>query len=148
MLEDPPAISRLGDVAWLANIERELLAAAADLEGEVERDRAANPGWQPEDVRQNVEGRRLADREGIVASFRRDVGTRVLDLAPRITVPALYLLADEARSVFPAVARGQLEATLPAGSAVVVLDAGHTIHRDRFDDYVRRVLAWLEDGSA
>ncbi len=143
VLEDPPAIARTDDVAWQASLERELLAAHADVEGEVAREIASNPAWQEEDARQDVEGRQLADREGILASFRHDIGTRVPELAPLLTVPTLYLMAAEDRSVFGGEARRRLAADLPASARLVVADAGHTIHRDRFDQYVAEVLAWI-----
>jgi pimeloyl-ACP methyl ester carboxylesterase len=147
VLEDPPAISRVGDVAWLGRLERELAAAHADFDGEVAREVAANPGWKPEDARQDVEGKQLADRPGIVASFAGDVGTRVLELAPRLRVPALYLLGAEDRSVFPASARAELATGLPPGSRVEVFDAGHTIHRDAFAAYLDAVLAWIGEAK-
>jgi pimeloyl-ACP methyl ester carboxylesterase len=143
VLEDPPAIARADDLSWQSNLERELLAAHADLEGEVAREIASNPAWETEDARQDVEGKRLADGEGILASFRRDIGTRVPELAPLLTVPALYVMADEDRSVFAGDARRRLAANLPGHSRLVVMRAGHTIHRDRFDRYVAEVLAWI-----
>ena len=143
VLEDPPAIVRTDDVAWQSNVERELLAAHADLGGEVAREIASNPAWREEDARQDVEGKQLADGEGIVASFRHDIGTRVPELAPLLTVPTLYLMADEDRSVFTGEARRRLATNLPEHSRMEVMDAGHTIHRDRFDEYVTRVLAWI-----
>jgi pimeloyl-ACP methyl ester carboxylesterase len=143
VLEDPPAIARADDLTWQSNLERELLAAHADPDGEVAREVASNPAWQEEDARQDVEGKQLADREGIVASFRHDIGTRVPELAPLLTVPTLYLMADEGRSVFAGDARRRLAANLPGHSRLVVMDAGHTIHRDRFDEYLAEVLAWI-----
>lgn len=147
VLEDPPAISRAGDVAWLDKLERELVAAHTDFDGEVAKERAANPAWAPEDARQDVEGKQLADRAGIVASFAGDVGTRVLELAPHLAVPVLYLLGAEDRSVFPGVARAELVAGLPPGSRIEVFDAGHTIHRDAFAAYLDAVLAWIGEAK-
>jgi pimeloyl-ACP methyl ester carboxylesterase len=144
VLEDPPAISRSGDVSWLERLEGELIAAHTDLEAEVSRELLENAAWHPEDARQDVEGKQLADRERIVASFRSGVGTRVLDLVPRLSAPVLYLLAAEDRSVFPQAARDILATALPDGSRIEVMDAGHTIHRDRFEDYVAILGAWLE----
>jgi pimeloyl-ACP methyl ester carboxylesterase len=143
VLEDPPAIVRLGDVSWLDNLDREIRAAAADPEAEVRRELAENPRWLEEDARQNVEGRALVDREGLLATFRADIGNRVLDILPRLTIPTLLLLAAEGRSVFPAEVRRGIEPTLPANVRVAVVDAGHTVHRDRFDDWMATVTDWL-----
>jgi pimeloyl-ACP methyl ester carboxylesterase len=144
VLEDPPAVTRVDDTEWQANLEREMRAARETPAAEMARERAENPGWQVEDVRQNVEGRALADADGILASFRRETGARVLPLVPRQTVPISYLLATEERSVFRGDARHRLQATLPTNAAVEVIDAGHTIHRDAYDAYLAHVLRWLE----
>lgn len=144
VLEDPPATTRTDDVGWQANLEHELTAAHADFDGEVARELAANPAWLEEDARQDVEGKQLADREGILASFRRGTEARVLDLVPLLTVPALYIMATEDRSVFAGAARRQLRATLPAHARFVEMNAGHTVHRDRFDEYVAAVCEWIE----
>ncbi len=142
VVEDPPAINRAEDVAWLYNLEREIGAARTDFESEVRRTREQNPDWLAEDARQDVEGKALADGSGIVASYRADIGNRVLSLLPRLHVPTLLLLADEDRSVFPPNARRQLAGRLPDTIETVVLDAGHCIHRDRFDEYVAAVVDW------
>src|SRR5688500_12384217 len=131
VLEDPPAVVRTDDLAWQSNLQRELDAAHADFDGEVAREIASNPAWEEEDARQDVEGKQLADGEGIVASFRHGIGTRVPALAPLLTVPTLYLLAAEDRSVFTGDARLRLAPDLPEHSQIEVMDAGHTIHRDR-----------------
>jgi len=144
VLEDPPAITRTDDVEWQADLERELIDAHINFDGEVARELAANPAWLEEDARQDVEGKQLADREGILASFRRGIEARVLDLVPLLTVPTLYLMAAEDRSVFVGAARRQLRATLPAHARFVEMDAGHTVHRDRFDQYIAAVREWIE----
>lgn len=143
VLEDPPAITRADDTDWLTHFDAELRAAATNPEAEVSRELAENPTWLEEDARQDVEGKRLADSEGILASFRRDTGHRVLAVAGPLQVPALYLLADADRSAFPEPARSQLRAILPPNARIVDFDAGHTIHRDRFDDYIATILGWL-----
>ncbi|MDQ4036621.1 MAG: alpha/beta hydrolase, partial [Chloroflexota bacterium] len=108
---------------------------------------AANPPWLEEDARQDVEGRALCDLEGILVSLRNDTGHRVLDLVPTIGIPTLDLLADEARSV-PGPMRAELIASAPATATVVELDAGHTVHRDRFVEYVASILGWLQPPPA
>ena len=146
VLEDPPAVTRATDTEWQANLEREMRAARDEPDVELARERAEHPGWLVEDVRQNVEGRALADGEGILASFRRDTGARVVPLAPRQRVPISYLLAREDRSVFAGEPRRALEATLPANAEIAVVDAGHTIHRDAYDAYLANVLRWIGPG--
>ena len=144
VIEDPPAVTRATDTEWQANLDREMRAAREQPDAELARERGEHPGWAVEDVRQNVEGRALADAEGILASFRRETGARVGSLAPRQTVPISYLLATEERSVFAGEPRRQLEATLPSNAEITVIEAGHTIHRDAYDAYLAHVLRWLE----
>ncbi len=144
VLEDPPSITRSGDPAWIANLDRELVTANSDFDGEVARELAANPVWLEEDARQDIEGKQLADREGLLASYRHDTGARVPELVPLLPVPALVLLARSDRSAYRGEARERLEAEPPPGGAVAVIDSGHTIHRDRFDAYVATVREWIE----
>lgn len=138
VLEDPPGRSRVGDEAWLTRQAAELEAAHADPETEVRKALVANSLWEPEDARQDIEGKTLADGPGILASFRADIGVRVVDLLPRLEVPTLLLLADPERSVFPPAAREAIRPG-PGGLEIQVFDAGHTIHRDRFDEYVNAI---------
>ena len=144
VLEDPPAISRADDTGWLANLERDMIIARDDPEGEVSRLLTDNPTWAEGDARQDVDGRQLVDRPGLMVSFRRATGARVPELVSQIKVPALYLLATEDRSVYVGDARRRLPAELPPAARLEVIDAGHTIHRDRFEDYMAAVLAFLE----
>jgi pimeloyl-ACP methyl ester carboxylesterase len=143
VLEDPPGRTRADDVEFQSNLERDVLAARTDPEAELRRELAENPSWLEEDARQDVEGRALCDLEGILASLRADTGVRVPQLAPSLRVPALYLVADEERSALGA-ERARLIGSLPQQAAIVELDCGHTIHRDRFDAYLAEVLRWLD----
>jgi pimeloyl-ACP methyl ester carboxylesterase len=145
VLEDPPGVTRADDVAWRERLAAEIRAARERPDAEHARERAEHPRWQDEDVRQNVEGRALADEAGLVATFSRDTGARVVDLAPRHAMPALYVLGDEAAgSVLVGDARRRLAALLPPTGRIVVLDAGHTTHRDRFDAFIAAVVPWIE----
>jgi hypothetical protein len=56
-------------------------------------------------------------------------------------------MAAEDRSVFAGDARLELVAKLPSNAKLVEIDAGHTIHRDRFDDYMAAILDWLDTGT-
>lgn len=141
-LEDPPAQSRADDVEFQATLEREVLAARSAPEAEVRRELAENPDWVEEDARQDVEGKAVCDVEGILASLRANTGVRVTALAPTLRVPALYLVADEERSVLGA-ERARLIASLPPQATAVEFASGHTIHRDRFDAYMASLLDWL-----
>lgn len=145
VLEDPPGQTRFDDVDYQARLEREVLAARQDPEAEVRRELSENPDWQPEDARQDVEGRARCDVDGILASLRANTGVRAVELAPVVRFPALYLLADEGRSALGE-RRSQLLGSLPPEAEAVEFDSGHTIHRDRFDDYLASVLSWVDVG--
>jgi pimeloyl-ACP methyl ester carboxylesterase len=144
VLEDPPGQDRRADAEYQVTLEHEVRAARADPEAEVRRELAQNPTWLEEDARQNVEGRALCDVDGILASLRGGTGLRVLELAPRIQIPTLYILADEQRSALGS-QRLALITSLPPAASLVELDSGHTVHRDRFDAYVAALVAWLAD---
>ena len=141
--EDPSGRDRMNDVDYQAAFERDVGAARSDPESEVRRELAENPTWLEEDARQNVEGRAACDVEGILASLRSGTGLRVLELAPKLEVPTLYVLADEQRSALGP-RRAALIDGLPANAGLVEMDCGHTVHRDRFDAYLSGLLAWID----
>ncbi len=141
-LEDPPGQTRADDTNFQATLEHEVLAARLDPESEVRREMEENPDWVEEDARQDVEGKAVCDLEGILASLRANTGVRATVLAPLLRPPALYLIADEARSVLGA-ERSRLIGSLPSHATAAEFESGHTIHRDRFDAYMITLLRWL-----
>jgi esterase len=144
VIEDPPGQDRANDLAFQQNLEREVHAARSDVDFEVKRAMAENPTWLEEDARQDVEGKAACDLEGILASLRSGTGLRVVDLAPTIRIPTLYLLAIEDRSALGA-RRADLIASLPKNASLIEVDCGHAVHRDRFAEYMSALLAWLDD---
>ena len=142
VLEDPPGQTRADDVEFQANLEREVIAGRSMAESEIRRELSENPAWLEEDARQDVEGKAACDLEGILASLRADTGVRAVELAPRLGVQALYLIADRGRSVLGA-QRERLIQSLPTQATAAEFDSGHTIHRDRFSEYVAAILDWL-----
>ncbi|MEO7295262.1 MAG: alpha/beta hydrolase [Candidatus Limnocylindria bacterium] len=144
VLEDPPGQTRADDAEFQATLEREVLAARSSPEAEIRRELVENPAWLNEDARQDIEGKAACDLEGILASLRANTGVRAVELASRLQIPALYLIADEERSVLGA-ERSRLIGSLPSQATAVEFDAGHTIHRDRFDAYMDTLQRWLEE---
>ena len=142
VLEDPPSIDRTTDEEFFASLRAGVRDARNAPRAQVERELAENPRWLRGDAEQDVEGRALTDAEGIVASLRRPRPLTVADSAAEMEVPTLYLLADEERSVLTGPARARLREQLPSDARVLEFDAGHTIHRDRFDEYMAAVLDW------
>lgn len=144
VIEDPPGQDRRDDRDFQVVLERDVRAARSDPESEVRRELAENPTWLEEDARQDVEGRAACDVDGILASLRNGTRLRVIELAPTIRIPTLYLLASEERSALGP-ERAAFIGSLPPNASLVALDSGHTVHRDRFDAYLSALLAWLED---
>ena len=142
VLEDPPSIDRASDEAFFASIRDGVRAAAETPTAEVARELAENPRWLEEDARQDVEGRALADAEGIVAVMRRPRPFAVAEAAADLQIPTLFLLADDERSVLIGPPRERLRESLPASGKILEFDSGHTIHRDRFDEYLAAILGW------
>ena len=143
VLEDPPSLDRRDDDEFQARLLADVAAARDRPEEEVRRELAENPSWLEEDARQDVEGRAMTGAEVILASLRLGRGFQVSELAADLEVPARYILASEDRSVMQGEARRRLEANLPDGSDIVVLAGGHTLHRDRYDDYLAAVLDFI-----
>ena len=143
VLEDPPGTDRSEDGSFIERLEAEVLAARSQPHAEVARVLEANPTWHRQDAEQEVADRQRCDLEGILESLRSGMGSRVAELVPILTVPALYVLAAEDRSAIQGEMRQRLLAGVPAVSLAVEVDAGHTVHRDRFDDYVTTLLDWL-----
>ena len=144
VLEDPPGIVRHDDAEFTARLRRDIEAARQRPADEVRRELAENPSWLEEDARQDVEGRSMTRADVIVESIRLPRGAEVADLAAEIRIPTRYVLAPVERSVMPEEPRRRLKANLSEGSDIVVLDGGHTLHRDRFDEYLATVLDFID----
>lgn len=102
-----------------------------------------NPSWAEEDAANSVAGLRDCDA-GALASFRRS-GLRwdLAALADSLQVPALFVLGDEDRgSGLPGGERAAVASALRQGS-IEELEAGHNVHRDDFEGYVRVLGDWL-----
>ena len=145
VLEDPPGGDRSNDPGYRERLRAGFDAAAQRPDQEVARYLAENPTWLEEDARQAVEGQQHSDADGITESLSRGMGSRVPELVPILTVPALYLLAAEDRSAIQGDPRQKLLGGVPSGSQALEFDAGHTVHRDAFDEYMARLLAWLAE---
>lgn len=73
---------------------------------------------------------------------RRDVPDLWSDLA-RITCPTLIVRGDESDVLSPSIAKRMLE-TLPDGRLVEIADAGHTVHGDQPEAFLKAVRPFLE----
>jgi pimeloyl-ACP methyl ester carboxylesterase len=142
VLEDPP--SGGNDPSETAREVREGAARAHEDPRALAREMLSeNPSWAEEDATNSVAGLRNCDA-GVLARFRRD-GLRwdLVALACAIPVPTLLLLGDEALgSGLPAGERAAVASALRR-SSIEELGAGHNVHRDDFEGYVRVLGGWL-----
>jgi 2-succinyl-6-hydroxy-2,4-cyclohexadiene-1-carboxylate synthase len=103
------------------------------------------PARSRSDASRAAEIRRSADANGLAASLRR-LGTGALpslwEALPTVAPPTLLLVgADDAK--FVEVAR-RMETVMPDAHPYVVQDAGHCVHLDAPDAWLRAVLRHLD----
>ena len=146
VLEDPPGAGDVSRAEWAAHLEREVVAAQrepARFEWLLLRE---NPTWQPQDAAQAAAALRACEIEQIAESERRGMGYRTDELVAKVEVPSLLLLAEEARSALVGDARERVLANLSPRMTPIEFSAGHVIHRDAFDEYLRTVVEWASPG--
>lgn len=146
VLEDPPGAGDVSRPEWAAHMEREVVAALRDparFEWLLLRE---NPTWQPQDAAEAVAALRACEIEQIAESERRGIGYRTEELVAKVLVPSLLLLAEEARSALVGDARERVLANLSRTMTPIEFPAGHVIHRDAFDAYLRTVVDWAASG--
>ena len=143
VLEDPPGSGSTD----FAEVARETQAGAVLARGSpdeaLRRILLENPALAEEDARNGVAG--LLDYDaGPVAEFLRD-GLRydLAKLVGSVALPTLLVLGSEKHgSMLPAPERAAVSTSLRRGT-VEELDAGHGVHRDDFEGYVRLLGNWL-----
>ena len=146
VLEDPPGVGDVSRLEWAAHLEREVAAAQRDPQRFQRLVLQENPTWEPEDGAQAVGALRACEIEVIAESERQGMGYRTADLVATVEVPSLLLLAEEGRSALVGEARERVLAAVPPTMTVVEFPAGHVIHRDAFDEYLRTVVEWASPG--
>ena len=144
IIEDPPLRTRPDVDDAIATWREEARLAREEPERFVRLLLEQNPLWHERDARENVLSVASCDIESVIATVRQPRELDTAALFGAVRVPALLILGSELRG---SVARGSGRATLlsrlPAHVAVAELDAGHTVHRDRFDECLGAVLGWL-----
>ena len=136
---DERAIRRLEDESRATDIERRGVAAFID-------EWLAAPLFAnlPADATQRTA--RLENTAGGLASSLRLAGTGAQEsLWPRLrslTMPVL-LVAGALDAKFAAIAE-QMAALIPDATLIVVADAGHVVHLEQPDEFVRVLRRWLD----
>lgn len=146
VLEDPPGRSDERDFPTVAARWREDVLRARESPADAAAAiRADNPRWADGDVTQEVDGLARSQIDTIVASFSDRWQFDTPSLLASVRVPVLLVLGDEARgSVITEATRREAIDRLPPGSAWRTFDAGHVIHRDRFEEYAAAVRAFVD----
>jgi pimeloyl-ACP methyl ester carboxylesterase len=144
IIEDPPGLR--GDRSdHIATWRREGDLARTDPAAFAAEVRGANPGWDERDVAAVVADVADTRIEPLIAALR--AGQAMLDpseeLMGRVSTPVLLVLAAEDRSGLSGESRVRALERLPAGSQHLVLDSGHTVHRDQPGAYLAAALRWL-----
>lgn len=98
----------------------------------------SNPRWQRDDVEIEVGDYAAFDRRFL----RRFGDGRAMPLSPpdRMAVPSLMMLADRSRLVSTTLAERMRDIGFEVRT---VAGAGHTVHRDDFDGFVRALGGWI-----
>jgi pimeloyl-ACP methyl ester carboxylesterase len=143
VLEEPPG----SESTDFGEVARETQASAVLTRGSpeaaVQRYLAENPALTEEDAKNSVAG--MLDCDAVpTARFLRD-GLRydLADMIRSVSVPTLLVLGSEERgSMLPDPERAAVARSLRRGT-VEQLDAGHGVHRDDFEGYVKVLGNWL-----
>jgi pimeloyl-ACP methyl ester carboxylesterase len=147
VLEDPPGSESTDAEETAREMEGAAARAGEDPEAMKRERLAENPSWDEEDAEYDVAGLLDCDPRALI-SLRRALRWDLTGLVGSLEIPALLVLGSEGRgSALPQPERSAVAGALRAG-AVEVLDAGHNVHRDDFDGYVRVLGDWLEGPGA
>jgi esterase len=142
IIEDPPAIAREPmEHGVVANMEEIIRATRADPAGTLPALLRENPVWSYRDAEYSLQNRLNLDVERVVR-FLRSTWWDVEDLVERCPAPVSLLAATQG-STLAEPARSALMSRLPA-EHVVVIDSGHTIHRERPGLWLHHVLRFAE----
>ena len=142
VLEDPPGSASTDAEETAREMESASARAGEDPEALKREMMEENPSWAEEDAAYAVAGLLDCDPRALI-SLRRALRWDLAGLVGPLVVPALLVLGSEGRgSSLPKPERTTVTSTLRSG-AVEELDAGHNVHRDDFDGYVRVLGEWL-----
>jgi pimeloyl-ACP methyl ester carboxylesterase len=143
VVEDPPGPSSIDWAAVAAGIEADTRRAVTDAET-LRRDlEAANPAWPPGEAERRVADLADCDGPAIAAAVRSGVPFDLAAMLAAARLPILLLLATEALgSILCGLDRKAAVDALADGT-VLVLPAGHSLHRETLDAWLAAVDAWL-----
>lgn len=146
VLEDPPARSALDTELLASGLEALGLAVAADRVAYRQQLRASNPRWSEADLDQAVAALEACDTAEIAGALRAGMWWDLPALLAGLTCPVLLVAAPEVPGAIPIVqgtallgSERQALARLVPPERFVVLDGGHSLHRELPDEMVRLI---------
>jgi pimeloyl-ACP methyl ester carboxylesterase len=102
--------------------------------------RAEHPGWSEQDVQNELAGHQAIEA-GPFAAALRGMQFDLLELLDAVRAPVLLVLgAEERESRLTGETRREALRRVPASEH----DAGHVVHRDDYEGYIRVVASHLD----
>jgi pimeloyl-ACP methyl ester carboxylesterase len=148
VLEEPPGSESIDFDEISRGVESDVARAREAPEAHKREQLQENPSWSEGDAIANVENLRDCDAEPVAAMIRNGLRYDLSALVGSVEVPILLVLGSEARgSALPEPERSAVANALRRGT-MEVFHAGHGVHRDDFEDYVRFLGNWLKSTKA
>lgn len=148
MLEEPPGSESIDFEEISRGVEADVARAREAPEAHKREQLEENPSWSEGDAVANVESLRDCDAGPVATTIRNGLHYDLTTLVGSVEVPTLLVLGSEARgSALPEPERTAVADALPRGT-VETFDAGHGVHRDDFEGYVRLLGKWLNSTKA
>jgi len=135
-----PALS-LDDTTRMMVLDNQRLGHLQHDHGDVAE---LNPSWHPLDVELKVHAHRAASLFALERAVLDNDPWDVSEHVTRLTVPTHILGADEAHgALFPSEDAAQAQAQNPLVSYEMITGAGHSLHRDRPQETIGAITAFL-----
>jgi pimeloyl-ACP methyl ester carboxylesterase len=144
VLEEPPGSESIDFEEIAHGVEADVARAREAPEAHKREQLEENPLWSEGDSAANVESLRDCDAGPVAAMVRNGLDYDLTTLVGSVEIPTLLVLGSEARgSALPEPERAAVADALRWGT-VETFDAGHGVHRDDFEGYVRLLGNWLD----
>jgi pimeloyl-ACP methyl ester carboxylesterase len=144
VLEDPPCKEAADWSAEADRIARDAGLARTDPDALRAELRAAPDTPDEEEIERKLASLVALDADTLEAVMRGGMDFDVSALARRLDVPTLLVLGEADRgSLLVGPSRAATATALPRGWTEVV-PCGHSVHREAFDSFMRRLDAWLD----
>lgn len=144
VLEDPPCQEAVDWPAEAERVGRDAHLARTDPETLRAELRAPPDSLTKRDAEHKITCLRALDVETLQAVLRGGMVFDVAAMARKVTVPALLFLGEPARGSLLFGEPRPATATGLAQGWTEVVPAGHSIHRDAHESFMRRLDAWLD----